>query len=749
MNAANNDWFRKFCDIVYEKRNLLLTIAIILFVLTSALSQVFPTMHFRPTNGAFQNYNIVRRLLDGQTPYKDFVVYLGGLHLYLGAILTWITGNCFASSVFSYNILAPVSFIVLSIVLGKALKFSYTRICTLIIIIFCAANLCFHNDSSSVLGFTKLSPYILYTENSARLLRALPLFLSCLFIYLIEKKVTDEKLQDLSWGCVAGFAFPCSNDFGVSTVLALSIIFLLLKIVQKKSVKNILVGGLIYLAGFLLSLITFVLVFSQGHIFDWFSVTFGQGSDQGWYFISSFEKATKIFQVNIMPVVLIQIFFTLFFVYKLICAIKNNANNDEKIKYLLLLLLNFTGCIVAQELNFFSDRNSLIPDIIICTTLVFYFSQHINNLIYKLFDNSISEKCYNKIGATVVGLLVIVNILFNAGSCFLKSQEVKIDKLGGRLSQFGNDVLEAKNFIKDEKIFSTYASALEVVTNQFQPSGYDYIIHVLGDKSREKYMNTFRKGDFKYVTTQRYRTTIDNWEAWIVYGNWYFYRELYRHYKPVYSTSYLTFYEPAKKEDYNTLPKNSVIKFEEITKNKYKISVTTEHSINAIADLRIDFDIKKKTFSKLFTYRTMLKIVYPNLVDNYELVLNRIYRPDKSHTIGIPIINGYGELIVNSEPLHNVKLNINNVIVGKYYKTPMKYININEVIDNKKLVIDNFTFNKLLLCNKHLVKINNKLYTIKRSNYLDQYCVYKESSYIILELDKPVDSNARILEIIE
>ena len=27
---------------------------------------------FIPTNGTFQNYNPVRRLLDGQTPYVDF-----------------------------------------------------------------------------------------------------------------------------------------------------------------------------------------------------------------------------------------------------------------------------------------------------------------------------------------------------------------------------------------------------------------------------------------------------------------------------------------------------------------------------------------------------------------------------------------------------------------------------------------------------------------------------------------------------
>ena len=30
-----------------------------------------------PINGAFQNYNVWRRNIEGQLPYKDFTVYLG------------------------------------------------------------------------------------------------------------------------------------------------------------------------------------------------------------------------------------------------------------------------------------------------------------------------------------------------------------------------------------------------------------------------------------------------------------------------------------------------------------------------------------------------------------------------------------------------------------------------------------------------------------------------------------------------
>ena len=746
MNVINDECFKRFWNVVYKNRNILLTAAIVIFIITSALTQVFPTMHFWPINGAFQNYNVVRRLIDGQIPFKDYVVYLGPMHLYLGAAFTLITGNCFASSVFSYNLLAEFSLVVLAIVLGKALNFSYSKTCGLILLLFCSALFLTNKDVSFLFDFSKLAPYILYTENSARLLRALPLFLGCLAIYLIERKVFNEKLKNFSWGCVAGFAFPCSNDFGVSTFLALSVTFLLIKVFKKTSIKDIIVQCVLYSIGAMLTLFVSVVLYSQGHIISWFVTTFGQGSDQGWYFIGETEKITNIFHINAAPPVFLQIVFTLYTFYKLYVNVKNNIVNN-KIKYLILFLLNFTACIVVQEINFFSDRVSFIPEVIFCVTLVFYFFDSIYNKIYDLFKNKISNNAFNSASNLLLATIVLGCIVFNIAGCFSGTEEPKIEELGGRLSRFGDDVSDAKKFIKDEKIFSTYASALEVATDQFQPSGYDYIIHVLGDKSREKYMNAFRKRDFKYVTTQNINPTI-GWEYWVQNANWYFYRELYRYYKPVYSTEYMTFYKYTNSDNSKLLPDNTKIELQELSKNCYKIIIKTDPSISAIADFDIDFVINKKFFAKFFIYRTMLKITYPLYFD-YNL-MERLYIPDKTHTIGIPIINGYGELIVNSEPLHNVKLNINDVKLGKYYKTPMQYINIAKVVDKNAIAIDNFEFNKLILMNKNKIRINNKVYVMKNKDELATYRVREKSdNYIILKLDKPVDSNARILEIIE
>lgn len=50
------------------------------------------------------------------------------------------------------------------------------------------------------------------------------------------------------------------------------------------------------------------------------------------------------------------------------------------------------------------------------------------------------------------------------------------------------------------------------MAGKFQPSGIDYIIHVLGDQYRKKYLESFKATDPKYLTTIREDFTY--WEYW-------------------------------------------------------------------------------------------------------------------------------------------------------------------------------------------------------------------------------------------
>lgn len=102
--------------------------------------------------------------------------------------------------------------------------------------------------------------------------------------------------------------------------------------------------------------------------------------------------------------------------------------------------------------------------------------------------------------------IVILHCIWGWAICF---QEV-----------FLHGCLAAAEYVGEEKVFSTYASALEVMTDQFQPSGTDYIIHVLGDKPRQEYLETFCEWDFRYVTT--IKETYDEWEYWVRNANCFF-----------------------------------------------------------------------------------------------------------------------------------------------------------------------------------------------------------------------------------
>lgn len=53
--------------------------------------------------------------------------------------------------------------------------------------------------------------------------------------------------------------------------------------------------------------------------------------------------------------------------------------------------------------------------------------------------------------------------------------------------------MDTDTFLDGEEFFATYASAQEVVSDTFQPSGTDYIIHVLGDEQRYDYIEAFNE----------------------------------------------------------------------------------------------------------------------------------------------------------------------------------------------------------------------------------------------------------------
>lgn len=80
-------------------------------------------------------------------------------------------------------------------------------------------------------------------------------------------------------------------------------------------------------------------------------------------------------------------------------------------------------------------------------------------------------------------------------------------------------------------LWSVYAGLPEALRGSFHPD-FDYIIHALGPRHRERYVDTFLKRQPDIVRLD----PLWRWGygGWLLLENWAFYREVFRRYEPVY-----------------------------------------------------------------------------------------------------------------------------------------------------------------------------------------------------------------------
>jgi len=174
-----------------------------------------------------------------------------------------------------------------------------------------------------------------------------------------------------------------------------------------------------------------------------------------------------------------------------------------------------------------------------------------------------------------------------------------------------------------------YASAVETVKNQFQPSGTDYIIHVLGDTQREQYLEKFQEGNFQYVADV---DKANRFRYWIRNANWFFYRELYKEYKPAFVTEYNMFFDKNNQSN-----NNSDEYFIPVTliNGKGKVEITVYPNDNAKLDI--------SNAEVVDTYDVIFSYCYARA--NKSTEGNKIYIDKNKENIAI--LEGVKELKVN------------------------------------------------------------------------------------------------------
>lgn len=655
--------------------------------------------NFMAVNGTFQNYNPVRRLLAGQIPYRDFQDYLGMGHLYTGAITTVLFGGDYQGSLMAFSFLSILGFALLGVVLGMSIfqkRTTAVGATNILLILLITQPFFWINAIQGTDEMREAMNVALKTGNSARYIRGLVIPFACFLFYAcyqlwIKLKVKYPRLQKryiavIAVGGVSAFSFIWSNDYGISCWVCLQ---LMIAIIMFARTGRFFRTVLTLFEEILASAIwTFLLVeiFTLGHFKGWLDSIFGTGGYQSWYYnIVEVDRSYFLYDVDFSFVIMLQAFLCLAYLIKLY---KGKADKNSLIRYGIPAFMNMTCFCAVNEYRLLSGGNSYeVAMTVLFLSIVFEVCHHIVPLA-----NKVNMQKMTVTVSLIVGFAWIVSDLKDEFVFWVAEEKegTYVEEMGGYVAN-GQEILETSEFLDGNAAFATYASAQEVVEKKFQPSGTDYIIHVLGDSAREKYLTAFENEDFKYAAT--IAPQYSGWEQWIMRANWFWYRELYQKWHPVYANSYEIYWERNKEDETYLSNVDYSLNVEQIDEKTVKIAIQANGSVNGIADVYLNYAVKKsdRLLSKL--------IIQPmlNIENTANVYTDTIYESNNLRQAGeeyipVSIINGYGEITLTSQPSAATYLEVYECSVGNIYMAPYEFVRVEDVTcDNGEtiIVVDN------------------------------------------------------------
>lgn len=664
-----------------QKSRIVPEIIFFLLILILCLVHARVSVHnadFGPLNGTFQDFNPIRRFLSGQVPYRDFSDYLGMGHLYIGTITTLLFGKSFVASKTAFVFLAFFSLSLLSLSLGTAVLRFRIRGLTLTVILL----------SLLLIHPLFLDPFVLSDEareafdyalkngNSARMVRAfiLPLVSCALILFFSAKKQGTNRLKLLIFSVCCGSVLPWSNDYGISLFLCIWIMLTVAVFCRTRSLGKTLLLSFAHLLLSLLGAVLFVELFTAGHLVSWLHSTFGIGGFQRWY--PNTEKHFYVFSLDISWTSVLQVILVIIYIVRLY---QNRASREAVIRFGIPALANMTGFCALNEYYMISgDSSREVPLIILSLTLFFEAIQFFVSIFRREKEN------YDRVLMLVAAVCAAAWLVPSVYEEFLyqkmtKKDGVYVPQMGGNVTDLGGSLTETAARLGGEKIFSTYASAMELVTGQFQPAGTDYIIHVMGDENRADYLEQFRNGDFRYAVT--IQQTYSPWEYYIQRSNWFFYRELYRNWHPVFSNRYQLYWErnePEESHMINAKEHPITVSVEQNEPTEAKIVIRTDPGVNGFADLFVDYDVRKNgsALSKLMFQRMLYVSGDGNSFSELPFYGTNYLRDSNQEYIPVTIVDGYGEILLSSVPKENTNLKIIETSCDEIFTVPMDFIEV-------------------------------------------------------------------------
>ncbi len=574
----------------------LLAVALLVFVQVANFSL---DLDYKAYNGAFQTFNPLRRIFVGEIPGRDFNPYLGLGTTYLTAVITDIFGGNFAASKFSIYLLSVLLHVLVLTTLffssGFSIKNSIVAAAFVFIII--------SYDVHRVLLFWELAG----PGNSNLGTRsALPFITSWIVLLLFRFCQNKPQVFYFFTGCLIGVQPLWSNDYGIPSSVALTVVILinLFKQQTNKIAKAILVFTSAAIAFF-----TTASILTGGNTITWLKDNFnGVAADQFWYFVW-YNGKNKIFSLSdLFSTPLLYLYLaSLLLIFLYVLTKKYN------IRHLLLLYIGST-VIMAGMLSSIGGTVSIRYYLASILTGFFIIPVAAHLLFTRFLATKFRliklNRVISKIQLLIIPALLItyipvlsINIIpIYSLATYNSINQVWVEELGGwlpnkwkRSIQIARSInQELKNELPTKRILSTYSSSIDVVAGAFNPTGIDYIIHALGTDARSHYLEKYLSSKPKYITTLRENYT--KWETWVRRTNWWFYREFGRNYQPVEATFYNIIWQRLESPKKSIYPQ-VICRIDKESNNKTIVNIFTDEQKNDVVyyaeiDLKYHLEVK-------------------------------------------------------------------------------------------------------------------------------------------------------------
>jgi hypothetical protein len=492
-------------------------------------------------NGAFQLFNPLRRIADGQVAGRDFTFFHGMGVPYVHYPLFRAFGGTFAASELTRLLLSPISFVASFLIFFYALRRRFLPAVELTAAAV-AAGVVLTLSSLSQAGYSLLGVRSM-----------MPLIVGGILLW----NHFDDAPPSLVEESLRGVGLAAALALGTEHGAALLVAYLAVTAVhgrQPLRARLMGAGAAALAAG--IAFLTFLLTvsgWSVAHALTTVRFNFVEVSgDQFWYF----GVPPNPFVVTVTDILydhryIVPVAMNTLLLWGVWQLSRKNALADRAARPLLVLSLYG----VLASASYFGIRLSFFTDPGVRTGIAVAFA-----LLWLIASSesmtlAVNNKVVRLRGTTLrraaVALVVVSGLLSGAFLGLPRAAGATVDLLRTEpalSSTWDAYLARAEELIGDTRcsegsndlVWSTYTGLLEAERGCMHPDA-DYIIHALGQERRSAYLDTFREVEPRFVQTAR-RGTF-GYEDWIRSTSWPWYEEVLTNYRPVGLTNHSLFWE--------------------------------------------------------------------------------------------------------------------------------------------------------------------------------------------------------------